>query len=343
MFTKIIEQSKVDKVSKLINKAEKIIVVSHVSPDGDAIGSSLAMAKFLELQEKQVQVIVPNALPDNLKWLKGAKDIITYNAHKSYADELLTNADLLCIVDLNELSRTSDMAESISESKAKRILIDHHLHPADFCDVIISHPDRCSTAELVFRLICRMGYFEEMTPEIAECIYTGMMTDTGAFTFNSNDPEIFYIISQLLTKGIDKDAIYRNVYHTYRESRLRLQGYVLNDKMITFPTFNASLIWLTRDELKRYSYVKGETDGLVNMPLSIKGMRLSAFIHEDTEKPQVRISLRSVGNVPCNLMASEYFNGGGHKNASGGEYKGSIEEAIELFKQMLVKYEDYLK
>ena len=190
--------------------------------------------------------------------------------------------------------------------------------------------------------ICRLGYFSDITREGAECIYTGMMTDTGGFSYNSNNREIYFIISELLSKGIDKDAIYRKVFNTYSEGRLRLMGYVLYDKMEVFPQFRSSLIWLTREEQGKFQYVKGDTEGFVNIPLQIKVICFSVFLREDTEKNMIKVSLRSVGNFPCNKVAAEFFNGGGHLNASGGEFYGTMEEAIGLFKQALVKYEDLL-
>lgn len=222
------------------------------------------------------------------------------------------------------------------------MMIDHHLNPEAFCRIIISHPEISSTSELVFRLICRLGYFEDITKEGAECIYTGMMTDTGGFTYNSNDREIYFIISELLSKGIDKDEIYRKVYNTYSEGRLRLMGYVLYDKMQVFPQFNSALIWLTKEEQSKFQYVKGDTEGFVNIPLSIKNIIFSVFLREDTEKNMIKVSLRSVGAFPCNKVAVEFFNGGGHLNASGGEFYGTMDEAIDLFKQALVKYEELL-
>jgi phosphoesterase RecJ-like protein len=191
-------------------------------------------------------------------------------------------------------------------------------------------------------MICQLGNFSDLTKEAAECIYTGMMTDTGAFTYNSNNREIYLIIGELLSLGIDKDEIYRNVYNNNSENRLRLQGYVLYEKMQLFPQFNAALIALSRDEQKNFHYMKGDTEGLVNMPLSIKGICFSVFLREDTEKDMIKISFRSVGTFPCNQVAAEFFNGGGHLNASGGEFYGPLEEAVKLFKQALVKYEDLL-
>lgn len=342
MLSKVIAQANVDHAKKWFERADKIVIVTHVAPDGDAIGSSLGLWHFLESQEKTVNVIVPNAFPDFLRWMPGAKDIIRYDKYAEFADKLLNEADVVCCLDFNALSRIDAMADVVAKSPARKMLIDHHLDPEEFCKIIISHPGISSTSELIFRLICRLGYFEEITKEGAECIYTGMMTDTGGFTYNSNNREIYYIISELLSKGIDKDEIYRKVYNTYSEGRLRLMGYVLYDKMQVFHQFNSALIWLTRAEQKKFQYVKGDTEGFVNIPLSIKNIIFSVFLREDTEKNMIKISLRSVGTFPCNKVAADFFNGGGHLNASGGEFYGTMDEAIELYKQALVKYEELL-
>lgn len=342
MLTKVIAQAEVDHVEKWFERAEKIVIVSHVSPDGDAIGSSLGLYHFLISQEKTVNVIVPNAFPEFLHWMPGAKEVIVYDKYKEYADKLINEADVLCCLDFNVLSRIDNMEEVVRNTPARKMMVDHHLYPGDFCRITISHPEISSTSELVFRLICQLGNFSDITKEGAECIYTGMMTDTGGFTYNSNDREIYYIISELLSKGIDKDEIYRKVFNTHSEGRLRLMGYVLYDKMQVFPEFNSALIWLDASEQKRFQYKKGDTEGFVNIPLSIKDVRFSVFLREDTEKKMIKVSLRSVGTFPCNKVAAEFFNGGGHLNASGGEFYGPMEEAINLFKQALVKYQDLL-
>ena len=342
MLTKVIAQAEVDHVEKWFERAEKIVIVSHVSPDGDAIGSSLGLYHFLTSQEKTVNVIVPNAFPEFLHWMPGAKEVIVYDKYKEYADKLINEADVLCCLDFNVLSRIDNMEEVVRNTPARKMMVDHHLYPGDFCRITISHPEISSTSELVFRLICQLGNFSDITKEGAECIYTGMMTDTGGFTYNSNDREIYYIISELLSKGIDKDEIYRKVFNTHSEGRLRLMGYVLYDKMQVFPEFNSALIWLDASEQKRFQYKKGDTEGFVNIPLSIKDVRFSVFLREDTEKKMIKVSLRSVGTFPCNKVAAEFFNGGGHLNASGAEFYGPMEEAINQYKQALVKYQDLL-
>ena len=342
MLSKVISQANIDHVEKWFERADKIVIVSHVSPDGDAIGSSLGLWHFLNSQDKNVHVIVPNAFPDFLKWMPGAKEVIQYNRYKEFADKLIMEADVICCLDFNVLSRIDEMEEIVRVSPGRKMIVDHHLYPGDFARIVISHPQISSTSELVFRLICQLGNFSDITKEAAECIYTGMMTDTGGFTYNSNDREIYLIIGELLSKGIDKDEIYRNVFNTHSEGRLRLMGYVLYEKMQVFPQFNAALITLTREEQKKFQYKKGDTEGFVNMPLSMKGICFSVFLREDTEKDMIKVSLRSVGTFPYNEVAAEFFNGGGHLNASGGEFYGPMEDAVALFKQALVKYEDLL-
>ena len=342
MLSKIIAQADIDRVEKWFEKADKLVIVSHVSPDGDAIGSSLGLYHFLSSLGKTVHVVVPNAFPDNFKWMPGAKEIIQYNRYKDFADKLIQEADVICCLDFNVLSRIDEMEEAVKQSSARKLLVDHHLYPGDFAEITISHPTVASASELVFRLICQLGNFSDISKEGAECFYTGMMTDTGAFTYNSNNREIYLIIGELLSKGIDKDEIYRKVFNNCLESRLRLQGYVLYEKMQVFPQFHTALITLTKEEQNRFHCVKGDTEGLVNMPLSIKDICFSVFLREDTEKDMIKVSLRSVGTFPCNKVAADFFNGGGHLNASGGEYYGTLDEAIDLFKQALIRYEDLL-
>ena len=341
MLTKVIEQAKIDHFTKWFERADKIVIVSHVSPDGDAIGSSLGIAQFLDSHEKTVNLNLPNPYPDYLKWMPGSKDILLYDRYKEFADKLINEADIICCLDFNSLKRIEEMADSVATSPARKILIDHHLYPEDFCRIVISHPEISSTSELVFRLICRMGYFSDISREGAECIYTGMMTDTGGFTYNSNNREIYFIISELLSKGIDKDDIYRKVYNTYSESRLRLMGYVLSN-MKVYREYNSALISLTKEEQGKFDYIKGDSEGFVNIPLSIKNVRFSCFLREDTERRIIKISLRSVGTFPCNKLAAEFFNGGGHLNASGGEFTGTMAEAKQVFEEALKKYKTLL-
>jgi len=251
---------------------------------------------------------------------------------------------LIFLLDLNDIARTDMMSAPISSSPAKKILIDHHLNPTVETTMTISRPKASSTCELVFRLVWQLDCFEQLSKRFAVPAYCGMMTDTGGFTYNSNDPDIFFIISQLLTKDINKDKIYRNVYHNFSENRLRLTGYVMYEKLVFDASRHASYFTLTREDLRNFHFMKGDAEGLVNMPLQIKGLRLSISLREDTEKENlVWVSLRSVDQFPCNLMATQFFNGGGHLNASGGRLFCSIDEAVKITQQAIIAFEGQLK
>lgn len=340
----IIPQDQLARLSQLISDAETILITCHKSPDGDAIGSSLGLADYLRHLGKEPVVIVPDQYPDFLMWLPNTEKIIRYDKQRDKADLLFKIADLVFCLDYNAPSRVDEMEEALVSSSATRVLIDHHLNPDVPADLIISEPEASSTCELVFRLVWQMGAFPTLTKQFAVPIYCGMMTDTGGFTYNSSRPEIFFIISELLTKRIDKDKIYRNVYHNYSESRIRLMGYVMYEKLVYMPEYNAAYYTLTKDELKRFRFIKGDAEGLVNIPQQIKGLRLSISLREDTEKDRVVwVSLRSVDNFPCNLMAEEFFNGGGHLNASGGRLNCSMDEAVKIVKDAIIAYENKLK
>ena len=331
-------------MDQLISTAQSVLVVCHKSPDGDAIGSSLGMAEYLRLRGKDVTVVVPDQYPDFLHWLPNSEKIVRYDKHPGKCDMLFKIADLIVCLDFNTPSRVEDMEPALVSSPARKILIDHHLKPDVNADLVISQPEASSASELVFRVVWQLGGFPELGKAFAIPVYCGMMTDTGGFTFNSTRPEIFFIIGELLTKHIDKDKIYRNVYHNYSYDRIRLMGYVMYEKLVYLPEYHASYYAITRDEQKRFNFIKGDAEGLVNIPQQIKGLKLSISLREDTEKPNlVWVSLRSVDDFPCNLVAERFFNGGGHLNASGGRLNCSIDEAVEIARQAIVAFADTLK
>ena len=340
----ILDNNQLALMDQLISHANTVLVVCHKSPDGDAIGSSLAWAELLRQRGKDVTVVVPDQYPDFLKWLPNTEKIVRYDKHREKSEMLFKIADLVFCLDFNTPSRVDEMEQTLVSSPAKKVLIDHHLKPDVAADLVVSQPEASSTAELVFRIAYQMGDFQKLDKAFAIPVYCGMMTDTGGFTYNSSRPEIYFIISELLTKHIDKDRIYRNVFHNYSENRIRLMGYVMYEKLVYMSDYHAAFYSLTREELKRFNYVKGDSEGLVNIPQQIKGLKLSISLREDTDKPNlVWVSLRSVDDFPCNLMAEEFFNGGGHLNASGGRIDGTIEEAIEIVKKAISAYENKLK
>lgn len=328
----------------LIGESQNIVITCHTNADGDAIGSSLGWAEYLKSQGKEPTIIVPDQYPDYLHWLPNTEKIVRYDKHREQAELLLKIADLIFCMDFNTPSRVDEMQQSLVNSKASRVLIDHHLNPDVPAVLTVSRPEASSTSELVFRIVWQLGGFDLMTRHFATPIYCGMMTDTGGFTYNSCAPAIYYIISQLLTKGINKDRIYRNVYHNFSENRLRLTGFVMLDRLVVDAARHASFYALRRHDLKRFHFVKGDAEGLVNMPLQIKGHKLSISLREDTEKDNlVWVSLRSVDDFPCNKMAAEFFNGGGHLNASGGRLFCSVDEAIKVVQKAILAYEHLLK
>jgi bifunctional oligoribonuclease and PAP phosphatase NrnA len=341
MITKIIAQELINKVQKAIDQVDRITIVAHVSPDGDAMGAALGLWHYLMTIEKEPVVIVPTAYADFLAWLPGADQVLIYEKDKVKADEIFATSDLIFAVDFNVPQRMAKMAEAVLASPAKKILIDHHLYPDDFANVIISYPQISSTSELIFRIICRMGDFSKINLACADCIFTGMMTDTGGFTYNSNKAEIYTIIAELINIGVDKDDIYRRVYNTFSADRIRLMGYCLNDKMKVYPEYKAALVTLSKEELKKYNYQNGDSEGFVNIPLSIKGVDFSVFMREDTDK--IKLSLRSQGTFPANKVAADLFNGGGHLNAAGGESYLTLNETIQKFEDALPNYKELLE
>jgi len=340
MISQLISSESIKSVKSILREAKQVVITTHMSPDGDAVGSALGMKLFLSSLAIPAEVVYPNASPDFLKWLPGAEEAYIYDKQPEEVQALFNKADVIFVLDYNAPNRVGDLGELLVASSAQKILLDHHPHPEDFCTVTISHPELCATAELLFRFITQMGYFPELTAEMATCIYTGMMTDTGGFSYNSNSPEIYYIIAQLLSKGIDKDSIYRRVNNTYSEARMRLKGLML-ETMKTYPSSHATLMVLTQQQQKTFHMQKGDSEGFVNMPLAMKGMKMSCLMRE-SEEGYVKISLRSVGDIPVNQMSNKYFNGGGHNNAAGGEFRGTLEECIKNFEEALEEYKPLL-
>ena len=335
----LLSNDQCSELRQLIDGAQNIIITCHRSPDGDAVGSSLAMASFLQKLGKDATVVVPDAYPDFLMWIPGTQNIVRYDKHPEKADMLLRICDLILCLDYNTLSRTGEeMQKLIERCKAPKILIDHHLDPDIDSVVTVSFPEMSSTSEIVFHTICQLGGYEDMDKAMATCIYCGMMTDTGAFTYNSASPEVYNVIAKLLQKGINKDKIYRNTYWVFSENRMRLWGHVLQNFVVSEGR-HASYFVISRQDMKRFRFIKGDAEGLVNMPLQIRGMKLSISLREDTEKPNlVWVSLRSVDDFPCNKMAAQYFNGGGHLNASGGRLFCSLDKAVEVVKRAINEF-----
>lgn len=335
----ILSQQEAAALQELTAASSRVVVTCHKSPDGDALGSALAWTLFLQSLGHEPVILIPDAFPDFLQWLPGTERMVRYDKHPEEGDMLLRTADLVFCLDYNESSRTGSMQEALDVSPAQKVMIDHHLNPRMPGALVLSHSEMSSTSELIFRIVWQLGAFEEMPKPWAVAIYCGMMTDTGGFTFNSSRPEIFYIICQLLTKGIDKDRIYRRVYNNYSPWAIRLRGYLMSEKLTVMKELHASYFVLSRKDMVRFHFIRGDIEGLVNEPLRIKGLRLSISLREDDRTPNlIWVSLRSVDDFPCNKMAEQYFNGGGHLNASGGRLYCSLAEAERITRQAITEF-----
>ncbi len=320
MLPRILSDAQSEALCRLVENARRVVTICHMNADGDAIGSSAAVALLLRRLGKEVVSIAPNNFPDFLHWIPGAGEILLADRKMKQAEEALEGADLVVLLDFNTAQRMGDrLAEKLQTCQAPKVMFDHHIGPDIPCEVLVSHTEMCSTCEVLLRVMLDMGWADGLTADEATALYTGMMTDTGAFTYASSRPEIFEAISVLLRTGIDKDRIYRNVFFTYTEGRFRLMGYLLYVKMEVMKDIHTTLITMTNDEWKHFQTKNGATEGIVNLPLQMEGMKLSIFLREDTEqRGLIRVSTRSLDDFPCNEMCAEFFNGGGYKNASGG-------------------------
>lgn len=328
-----------------IRDAECIVLVAHARPDGDALCSCLAWATYLEEHYgKQSHIVMPNAFPDFLHWVPGSQVVRRHDKHTDEVRALVDRCDLLFCLDHNNMARTEDLGLLLDTCKATRVVIDHHIDPVMRADIMVSQPELSSTCEVVFRMVWQLGGYDELSRKFAVQVYTGMMTDTGGFTYNSSSPEIYFIICQLLTKGFDKDKVYRNVFNNYSQWAIRLRGYLMSQRLCVMGDLHASYFTLTRQDMRRFHFVRGDVEGLVNEPLRIKGLKCSISLREDDRVDnRVWVSLRSVDDFSVEDMARRFFNGGGHFNASGGHLDCSIEEAVEIAKQAINSYADKLK
>ena len=335
-----IPHEKIEQLRNLISGADNILLTAHMSPDGDAMGSTLAMREVLLAAGKNVSVVTPDSPLEYLMFIPGSKEIVSGRKYPDFAKELFEKADLIICMDFNAPYRVDNLEQLLLNSKAGKVLIDHHTDPDDFCDLVFSYPEECSTCMLTFRIISQLGWMNWMNKNAAEAICTGMMTDTGNFTYSDSDPDIYLVLSELIRKGVDKDRIYKLAFNTKSVDRFNLEAYALSNKLTLYPEKRAAVITLTLEELNRFRYKPGNTEGLVNMRLAIPEILYVAFFREGND--YVKVSCRSEGDIPVNKLCADYYNGGGHKNAAGGEFKGTMEEAVEIFKKAMDEYEQYL-
>jgi phosphoesterase RecJ-like protein len=317
----------------------RIVLLSHVNPDGDSIGSSLALYHYLREMGKEVMVIIPNDLPAFLQWLPGAGEILVGKHAPGEAAARITAAEILFFLDFNETGRLKKLEPHVqANDSAFRVLIDHHPSPQITVDLSFSETSVSSTAELLYDVLKVLEEESVQRQPVAINLYAGIMTDTGCFRYNASYPHTWEAVAELMRAGIHIDDIYARIYDNYSEHRMRLMGYALDKKMVILPEKHTGYIWLTRDELDHYSYVSGDTEGFVNLPLSVEGIRFSALFLELGDR--IKISFRSKGSFAVNTFSSAYFNGGGHRNAAGGECTLTMQETLERFESLLEDFTD---
>tara|TARA_Y200000002_G_C22664407_1_gene657315 strand:+ start:112 stop:1104 length:993 start_codon:yes stop_codon:yes gene_type:complete len=321
-------------LKNLLSVKQNVVITTHVNPDGDAIGSSVALLNFLIKMGHDVSLIVPNDYPDFLKWMKNDELIINYSNSKNESQEKIKNASLIFCLDFNNLNRINELGDYISESKAKKVLIDHHLDPSDFYDFKIHDVKASATAELVYNFLIELDS-NAVDKDISEALYTGILTDTGSFKF-SMSPKVHKIVSDLMIRGVDIGFINNKIYDSNSLDKLKLIGYALSEKLEVISNGNAAYIVLSRKDLKDHNFKKGDTEGLVNYALSISNVNMAVLIIETKER--IKFSFRSIGQFSVNEFAKKYFNGGGHKNAAGGSLEDKLSVALEKFLKDISKY-----
>lgn len=327
---------------KLLSEPRKVVITTHHKPDADALGSSLGLAGYLKKKGHEVVVISPTDYPEFLSWMKGDPDVVVYeNNNQSKSKELVNAADFIFCLDFSSLHRINELGELVRESKAKKVLIDHHLDTEDFADFTLWNIKAAATAELVHQLIYDLGDGDLIDKDIAEALYAGIMTDTGNFKHPNTTKNVFLVCSDLIEKGADTAKVAKLIYDTNSVDRVKFLGYALNEKLKILPEFNTAYFAITADELKRFNSKTGDTEGLVNYALSIKGIKLAAVIIDRTVA--IKISFRSVGDFSVNEFARKNFEGGGHKNAAGGISYETLEATVEKFEKLLIENKELLK
>lgn len=326
---------------QLLSTSKKIVVIGHKNPDGDAIGSCLALSYFLRTLGHQVTTVMPNDFPDFLKWIPEASDIVIYDESPSKTELLVNEADIIFTLDFNSLSRIGDLQQVVEKANADFILIDHHQQPDDYAKVVYSDVMMSSTSQMVYHFIEALDGIDTINKTIATQLYVGIMTDTGSFRFPLTTATTHRIIAHLIEAGANKSEIHQNVYDTNTPSRLKLLGAALNN-LVLLPEYNTAYISLSQEELNQNNFKKGDTEGFVNYALSLNGVKFAAIFIENKSEEIVKISLRSIGDFSVNEFSRKHFNGGGHTNAAGGRSNVSLTKTIDEFISILPDYKNAL-
>lgn len=323
-------------IRQWLQAARKVAILTHTNPDGDAIGSSLALALALVKKGIDARVVIPDGLPDFLRWLPGIERSTTFIYKTEKATGIIEEADLIFCLDFNDPKRLGSVLEPLNRSEARKVLIDHHQDLVCFADICISETWRGSVGEMIYVFLKEIYDEDLLDQEIATCLYVAIMTDTGNFNYASSYPEIFHVVGDLMKYNLEKDRIYSKVYDSFTEDRMRLQGYCMQEKMVVLPKYHTAYISLTREELKQFNHRKGDTEGFVNIPFSVKGIRFTALFVEKADR--IKVSFRSRGKFPVNRIAADHYQGGGHINAAGGDSFQSMEETLRRFEALLPEY-----
>ena len=330
-------KSDISEIKQLLSIPKQIVIVPHKNPDGDAIGSSLAMFHYLTAKKHQVSIIAPNDYPEFLKWIPGESNIITFENNTDEANNLITQAELIFTLDFNALHRTGDMEYPLAASNAIKILIDHHQQPDDYAKYIYSDVSICSTCQMVYHFFDMLDDKDAIDSKIATCLYVGIMTDTGSFRFASTTATTHRVVADLIERGAANADIHSNVYDNNSYNRLQLLGVALNNLKV-IPELSTAYISLSQKELNKHNFTKGDTEGVVNYGLSIKGVKFAAIFIEHKPESIIKISLRSKDNFDVNEFARKHFDGGGHINAAGGRSTLNLSETVDKFVSLLPKY-----
>lgn len=334
------QMTRFEELKSLLSQPKQIVILSHRNPDGDAIGSSLAMNHYLTRLGHKCDMIVPNEFPKFLKWMDGAKGIQIAEYSPSNSRNLIENAELIFILDFNTTSRIDEVGQWVEKSTAPKVMIDHHQQPQDF-DFMYSDTEIPATCQMIYNFIEAMGHLDLIDRSIGECIYTGIMTDTGNFRFKNTSAATHRIVAELMDKGVEADRVYNHIFNTQSPDRLRLLGKVL-DSIRILPEYRTAFMYLTRKQQLKYNTQKGDTEGFVNYGLGIDNFIFSVIFIEDMQKDFYKISFRSKGDFDVNEFARKYFNGGGHINAAGGRSDLSLKETLDKFEKLLEQHKEEL-
>jgi len=338
------EKAQIEKLKAFLATPKNIVIVPHRNPDGDAMGSTLGLCKYFQLCGHKATVVAPNEYPEFLHWLPGSStDVVLFDKQNKQAKRAINNSDIIFLLDFNALHRVGDdMQKTLEVYENDFVMIDHHQQPDSIAAYLYSDTSICSTAQMVYHFLEMLNDVAKIDADIATCLYTGIMTDTGSFRFRSTTSTTHKIVGDLIDKGAENDKIHNQVYDANSYNRLLLLGQALTN-LKAFPEYKTAFITLSEDEKRNYGYQKGDTEGVVNYALSLKDIIFAAIFIEDKEQKIIKISFRSKGNFSVNQFARKYFNGGGHDNASGGKSDTSLEETIAYFKTLLPIYKEELQ